>query len=91
MGAGGRHHVPAALLSASNKGTNLKLSRGSSVGIATHYVLDGPGIESRCRARFFAPVQTGSEAQPASYTMGTESRGVALTTHPHLAPRLKKE
>ena len=32
---------------------------GSSVGIATGYGLDGPGIESRWGARFFAPVQTG--------------------------------
>ena len=37
-------------------------SRGSLVGIATCYGLDGPGIESRCvGARFSAPVQTGSE------------------------------
>jgi hypothetical protein len=50
-------------------------------------------------ARFSAPVQTGPVAHPASYTMGTGSfpgvkragRGVALTTHPHLAPGLKKE
>jgi hypothetical protein len=47
--------------------------------------------------RFSAPVQTGSEAQSASYTMGTGSFpgatgwGVALTTRPHTAPRLKKE
>jgi hypothetical protein len=40
-------------------------------------------------------VQTGSEAHPASYPMGTgsyfpglkRSRGVTLTTHPHLVPR----
>jgi hypothetical protein len=31
----------------------------SSVGIATPYGLDGPGIESRWGARFSAPVQTG--------------------------------
>ena len=33
---------------------------GSSVGIATGYGLDGPGIESRWGARFSPPVQTGS-------------------------------
>ena len=33
--------------------------RDSSVGIATRYGLDGPGIESRWGARFSAPVQTG--------------------------------
>ena len=62
--------------------------RDSSVGIATRYGLDGPGIESRWRARFSASVQTGPEAHPASYTMGTGSfprvkrpgRGV---DHPH--------
>jgi len=48
-------------------------------------------------AGFPAPVQTGPGAHPASCTMGTESfpgvngRGVVLTTHPHLAPRLKKD
>jgi hypothetical protein len=46
---------------------------GSSVGIATGYGLDGPGIESRWGARFSAPVQTGPGAHPASYTMGTGS------------------
>ena len=45
--------------------------RGSSVGIATRYWLDGPGIESRWGARFSALVQTGPGAHPASYTMGT--------------------
>ena len=50
------------------------------------------------RARFSAPVQTGPGAHPAFCTMGTGSlsrgqsgRGVALTNHPHLALRLKKE
>jgi hypothetical protein len=46
---------------------------GSSVGIATGYGLDGPGIEFRWGARFSAPVQTGPEAHPASCTMGTGS------------------
>jgi len=61
----------------------------SAVGIATGYGLDGPGIESSGgRARFYAPVQTGPGAHPASYTMGTGSlpwlkaRGGALTTNP---------
>jgi hypothetical protein len=42
-------------------------------------------------------VQTGSEAHPASYPMGTggsfpgvkRGQGVTLTTHPHLVPRLR--
>ena len=38
---------------------------GSSVGIATDYGLDGPGIESRW-GRDFPPVQTGPGAHPTS-------------------------
>ena len=66
---------------------------GSSVGIATAYGLDGPGIESRW-GEIFTPVQTGPGAHPASCTMGTGSfpgvksgRGVTLTTHSLLVPR----
>jgi hypothetical protein len=66
---------------------------GSSVGIATGYGLNGPGIESRWR-RDFPSVQTGPGTHQASCTMGTGSfpglkcgRGVLLTTHPLLAPR----
>ena len=61
---------------------------GSSVGIATDYGLDSPGIESRW-GRDFTPVQTGPGAHPASCTMGTQSfpgvkcgLGVLLTTTP---------
>ena len=48
-------------------------------------------------ARFSPPIQTGPRAHPAPYTStgslspGLSGRRVALTTHPHLAPRLKKE
>ena len=43
---------------------------GSSVCIATDYGLDGPGSNPGGGGpRFSAPVQTGSEAYPASYTM----------------------
>jgi len=45
------------------------VGRDSSVGTATRYGLDGPGIESRWGARFFATVQTGPGAHPAFYTM----------------------
>ena len=55
--------------------------------------LDGPGIESRWRARFSPPVRTGPGAHPASCTKGTGSflgvksgRGVTLTPHPLLVP-----
>ena len=71
---------------------------GSSVGIATAYGLDGPGIESRWRTRFSAPVQPGPEVHPASCTMGMGSfpvvrcgRGVTLTPHPLPVPRSKIE
>jgi hypothetical protein len=36
----------------------------------TRYGLDGPGIENRWGARFFAPAYTGPGTQPASYTSG---------------------
>ena len=42
---------------------------GSSVGIATGYELDGPGIESQWGTRFSEPVQTGPGAHPASCIM----------------------
>ena len=46
---------------------------GSSVGIATVYGLDGPGIESQWGARFSSPVRTSSGAHRASCTLGTRS------------------
>ena len=48
-------------------------------------------------AEFSAPVQTGSEAHPASCTMGigcflgVKRPGRGIDHPPHLAPRLKKE
>jgi hypothetical protein len=53
------------------------------------YGLDGPGIESRCGARFFAPVQTGCRSHPASCTTGTGSfpgvkRPGCGFDHPHI-------
>ena len=50
------------------------MGRDSSVGIATCYGLDSPGIESLWgTARFSAPVQTGPGAHPASCTVSTGS------------------
>ena len=64
--------------------------------IATGWMVRGSNPGGR--ARFSASVQTGPGTHLASYTEGTGSvsrgysgRGVALTTHLHLAPRLKKE
>jgi hypothetical protein len=82
---------------ARNVGNHLPVGRDSSVGTAARYVLEGLGIKSRWR-EISVPIQTGLGSHPASYTMGTWSfpevytgRGVALTTHPHIAPRLRKE
>jgi hypothetical protein len=48
---------------------------GSSVGIATDYGLDGPGIEKKIPVgeKFFTHIQTDPGANPASCTMGTGS------------------
>jgi hypothetical protein len=75
-------------------------SRGSSVSIVSDYGLDDRAIEVRSPAEerdvsSNLCVQTGSGAHPASCTMVTgvlsqgvnRSRGVTLTTHPHLVPK----
>jgi hypothetical protein len=73
------------------------MGRDSAVCIAIRYMLDGPGIEPRWGARFSAPVQTGPEAHPASYTLGTGSSpglkrpGRGVDHPPHIMTRLKKE
>jgi len=72
------------------------MDRGSVVGIATPYGLNGQGIESKWGARFSASVQTGTGAIPAVCAMGSGSfpgvkRPVSGVDHnSHLAPRLKK-
>ena len=71
--------------------------RDSSVGIATCYGLDGPGIESRWRQAFPYPSRTVlGPTQPPVQWVPALSRGVKRpgrgVDHPtHLAPRLKKE
>jgi hypothetical protein len=74
----------------------LKGSRDSIVGIATRYRLEGPGIESRWDEifrtysdRLRGPpslLYDGSRVFPG----GKGDRGVMLTTHPLLVPRLRK-
>ena len=49
------------------------MGHDSSVGIATRYGLDGPGMESRWGARFSAPVHGSPGARLASYMMGNGS------------------
>ena len=73
------------------------MSWDSSVGIATRYRLDGPGIESRWGVKLSAPVRPvlGPTQPPIQWVAvpfrGKSGRGVALATHPHIAPRLKKD
>ena len=50
----------------------ISFSRGSSVGIATDYGLDGPGSNPGGDENF-PPLQTGPGAHPVSCTMGTGS------------------
>jgi hypothetical protein len=47
------------------------VGRDSSVGMATRYGLDGPDIESRWGARYFAPIQTNLGTHPATWTIGS--------------------
>jgi hypothetical protein len=42
--------------------TAIESGLGELSRIATHYGVDGPGIESQWGTRFFAPVQTGPGA-----------------------------
>ena len=49
------------------------VGKDRSVGIATRYGLDGPGIDSRWGRKLSSPVQTDPGAHPASYTTGTRS------------------
>jgi hypothetical protein len=74
------------------------VGRGSVVGIATRYVLDCPAIESQSGRDFpnasrpaLGPIRSPVHWIPCLFLGGKATGGVALTTHPHLAPRLKKE
>jgi hypothetical protein len=76
------------------------VGRDSSVGIATRYGMDGPGIESRWRARFSAPVQTGRPWGLPSLlyngywvSPGGKAAGAwrGVDHPPHLVPPLEKE
>jgi hypothetical protein len=66
----------------------------SSVSIATSYGLEDSGIEFRGGRDFLYPSRQALEPTqpPIQWVPGLFSgRGVALNTHPHVAPRLKKE
>ena len=64
------------------------LATSGSVGIATGYGLEGPGIESRWGAKFYSQVQPDPGAHPDGYWVSF--RDVALTTYNFVVPRLKK-
>jgi hypothetical protein len=77
--------------------SNIKLlgSRDSAVGIATRYGLEGPGIESRW-GEIFRTYPDRLRGPPSLlyngyriFPGGKGGRGVMLTTHPLLVPRLK--
>jgi hypothetical protein len=73
------------------------MGRDSSVGIATRYGLDGPGIESRCWRHFPHPsrLALGPTQPPIQWVPGLSRRKMRLgrgVDHPHhLALRSKKE
>jgi hypothetical protein len=72
------------------------MSRDSSVGIATRYGLEGPGIESRW-GEIFRTYPDRLRGPPNLLYNGYRvfpgrkgGRGVMLITHPLLVPRLRK-
>jgi len=71
------------------------VGQDSSARVATCYGLDGPGIEYWLGREFPYPSRPalGSTQSPIQWvpglSRGQSSRGVTLTTHPHLALRLK--
>jgi hypothetical protein len=70
--------------------------RDRSVGIATRYCLDGPGIEYRWGVKFSLLVQTGPGVHLASCTIGTgafpgvKRPGRGFDHPPLFSPEVKK-
>jgi hypothetical protein len=71
---------------------------GSSVGIATGYGLEGPGIDSRLGGEIFRTCPNQPWGPPSLLYNGYRAfpglksgRGVTLTPHPLLVPVVMKE
>jgi len=63
---------------------------GSSVGIATGYGLDGPGIEFQWERDFPHPSRPALEPGTGSFPGIKSGRGVTLSPHPLLVPWSRK-
>ena len=72
------------------------VARENSVGIATRYELNGPGIENLCGHVFFVSIQTGHGVHPASFTMrigpflGVRRPGRGVTHPPSSSNKVKE-
>jgi hypothetical protein len=68
-----------------------RMGRDSSVGRATRYGLDGPGIESHWGRDFPHPSRPAQgHTQPPVQWVPCSGRGVVLTIHPHLSAEVMK-
>jgi hypothetical protein len=67
------------------------MSRDSSVGTASCYGFDGPGIGSQQGPGFPYSSRPTLASYLGTVSLGYSDRGVALTTHHHLGLALKKE
>ena len=67
------------------------VGRDSSVGIATRYGLDGPGIESRYERGFPHPSRPAVGTWYRVSFPGVKRPGRGVDHPSHVVPRLKKE
>ena len=74
------------------------MAQDSAVSIAIGYRLDGPGIESQWGRNYLHPSRPalGTTQSPEQWVPGvfpwSKAAGfVAVSTNPHITPRLKKE
>jgi hypothetical protein len=71
----------------------LIVGRDISVGAATRYALDVPGIDSLWGQELPQPSRPALGPNRGTRPLSREERGrvLVLTNNPYLAPRLKKE